>query len=419
MIERAGFVGTRFKGTDGVSLETEKWARVLERMNISSCYFSGLSDRPDDCSMVSPLAFFGHPDVERLHAQCFAGRVRPPALTAEAHAMRESLKKDLHAFLRRFQPDVLIAENALAIPMNIPLALAITEVVAETGIRCIGHHHDFAWERDRFRVNCVDDWLAAAFPPRLPSMRHAVINTEARRQAALRAGISSVVVPNVFDFATPAPGLDDYNRTLREELGIGDGELLVLQPTRMIARKGIEHALELVQRLAGEMGDRPIRFVIPHQELDEGDGYSNRIRDYAALLGVSLLTRPDRIDLARRTNPDGSRVYSLWDLYVHADFVTYPSLYEGFGNAFVEAVYFRKPLLVNRYSVYRDDIEPLGFKAVMMDGYLTPDTVREVAALLADPARQAEWADRNYELAHRHFSYQVLETRLRELLADW
>jgi hypothetical protein len=27
---RIGFVGTRFSGTDGVSLETQKWASVLE-----------------------------------------------------------------------------------------------------------------------------------------------------------------------------------------------------------------------------------------------------------------------------------------------------------------------------------------------------------------------------------------------------
>ena len=51
--------------------------------------------------------------------------------------------------------------------------------------------------------------------------------------------------------------------------------------------------------------------------------------------------------------------------------VTYPSLYEGFGNAFLEAVYFHKPILVNRYSVYIVDIEPKGFEVVAMDGFLT------------------------------------------------
>jgi hypothetical protein len=47
----------------------------------------------------------------------------------------------------------------------------------------------------------------------------------------------------------------------------------------------------------------------------------------------------------RQLDSEGQKVYTLWDLYPHAALVTYPSLYEGFGNAFLEAVYFRVPLL--------------------------------------------------------------------------
>ena len=41
-----GFISFRFQGTDGVSLETSKWAEVLEEMGHTCYYFSGLSDRP-------------------------------------------------------------------------------------------------------------------------------------------------------------------------------------------------------------------------------------------------------------------------------------------------------------------------------------------------------------------------------------
>ena len=58
---------------------------------------------------------------------------------------------------------------------------------------------------------------------------------------------------------------------------------------------------------------------------------------------------------------EGKKVYTLWDLYHHADFVTYPSIYEGFGNALLEAIYFRKACLINRYSIFIRDIEPKGF----------------------------------------------------------
>ena len=51
-------------------------------------------------------------------------------------------------------------------------------------------------------------------------------------------------------------------------------------------------------------------------------------------------------------NPDVNRkdLYTLRDVYPHADFITYPSLYEGFGNAFLEAIYFKKPLLINFFG---------------------------------------------------------------------
>jgi glycosyltransferase involved in cell wall biosynthesis len=112
----------------------------------------------------------------------------------------------------------------------------------------------------------------------------------------------------------------------------------------------------------------------------------------------------------------GRKAYTLWDIYLHADFVTYPTLYEGFGNALLEAIYFRKPVLVNCYSVYAADIAPLGFQFVEVDGWITDESVSEVRRLLDDPDLCLETADRNYELARRHFSYEVLAGALERLL---
>jgi hypothetical protein len=80
--------------------------------------------------------------------------------------------------------------------------------------------------------------------------------------------------------------------------------------------------------------------------------------------------------------PDGQKVYSAWDAYQQADLITYPSTYEGFGNAFLEAVYYQRPLLCNRYAIYRTDIEPCGFRVCLMEGFLTDDVVDEVRYVL-------------------------------------
>ena len=93
--------------------------------------------------------------------------------------------------------------------------------------------------------------------------------------------------------------------------------------------------------------------------------------------------------------------------------MTYPSEYEGFGNAFLEAIYHKQPLVCNRYLMYRTDIEPCGFKTVVFDGYLTNDTVKEVNNLLDNPQLRQEMVDHNYEVAKEFFSYEVLEAELR------
>jgi hypothetical protein len=63
-----GFVGTRFDGTDGVSLETRKWAQVLERLGQKPFYFAGVSDQPAEVSFVVPEAHFLHKDVQEIAA---------------------------------------------------------------------------------------------------------------------------------------------------------------------------------------------------------------------------------------------------------------------------------------------------------------------------------------------------------------
>ena len=235
----------------------------------------------------------------------------------------------------------------------------------------IAHHHDFFWERQRFLTNAISDYMRMAFPPHLPGMQHVVINSSAGDQLSLRTGISSHIIPNVMDFETPPNGIDDYNRDVREALGIEKDELLVLQPTRVVKRKGIEHAIELVHRLG-----KKAKLVISHASGDEGYQYENRIREYSRLMNVDTVFVSDIINDHRGLTPDGRKIYTLNDIYPHADLVTYPSTYEGFGNAFLEAIYYKKPIVVNTYSIYAVDIKPKGFSVIEIDGYVTNEAVQ-------------------------------------------
>ncbi len=324
-----------------------------------------------------------------------------------------ALKEHLYRFVEKFDLHLLVPENALTIPLNLPLGLALTELISETSIPTIAHHHDFFWERQHFLTNAVWEYLNMAFPPNVPAINHVVINSAADNQLSLRTGISSTVIPNVMDFENPPTPVDAYAADVRTSLGIGADELFVLQPTRVVKRKGIEHAIELVYRL-----NRKAKLVISHASGDEGYDYEKRVRAYSRMMRVDTRYVSTIIGEARGQTAGGRKIYTLEDIYPHADLVTYPSDFEGFGNAFLEAVYFRKPIVVNTYSIYQMDIKPKGFDVIEIDGYVTDETIRRTGEILDDPLQREAMVARNYEIATKCFSYLVLRRKLINLIYD-
>ncbi len=406
-----GFVSTRFAGTDGVTLEAAKWAEVLARQGHEAFWFSGLSDRDPKKSFCVPEAFFEDPENQWLNERMWGCEQRDALVTERVHEVARYLKEMLRRFVHRFEIEVLVLENVLAIPVHVPLGVAITEFLAETNMRAVAHHHDFFWERHRFAVNAIPDFLDMAFPPRLPNLRHAVINERGQEELARRKAVNSVLVPNVFEFEKSAPELDDYSQDVRAELGLKKEDIMILQPTRLIPRKGIELAIQLIARLK----DPRCKLVLTHEAGDEGWEYREMLTDLAKESEVPLIFANERIAERRYIDDDDRKIYTLWDIYPHADLISYPSLYEGFGNALLEAFYFRKPVVVNRYQVYEQDIASKGFEAVTLNGYLTSENVEEVRRLLKDPQQQENMVETNYELARKHYGYVALERQLRLL----
>jgi glycosyltransferase involved in cell wall biosynthesis len=410
-----GFISTRFAGIDGVSLEAAKWAQVFEENGNHCFWFAGKLDRDPEKSYLSPEAHFQHAQNQWINETVFGGKRRKPSVTEAIHDLRSLLKVQLHWFIDQFKIDLLIIENALTIPLHIPLGLSLTEVIAETEIPTIAHHHDFCWERTRYSVNGVNDYLQMAFPPKLPNIMHVVINSEAQEQLALRTGNSSIIIPNVMDFENP-PFVDEKKaKAFRASIGLKPDDKMILQPTRIISRKGIEHTIDLVK----ELDDPCYKLVISHENSDEGIEYAEWLESYALECRVDLRTVKTEITSPWINNGKNQTEYSLWDIYPNAEFISYPSLCEGFGNALLEAIYFKKPLLVNRYPIFVRDIEPKGFKMAVMDGFLSNKTIQNVKEILESPTRREKMVNLNYEVASRHYSYSVLRNQISTIMNDF
>ena len=200
--------------------------------------------------------------------------------------------------------------------------------------------------------------------------------------------MSWTLIPNILDFKEKPPVIDSYSKDFREQIGIDEDALVVLQPTRIVSRKGIEISIELVKRLEYPKAV----LLITHDAGDEGFEYAEWLKEYACEHAVDLRLVSIHIADPWSENGNGRGQYSLWDVYPFADFITYPSLYEGFGNAFLEAIYFKKPMLINRYATFVRDIEPLGFDLAVMDGFLSKKTVQSVIDILESSKRRKKWS---------------------------
>lgn len=409
---RIGIVATRLAGVDGVTFETAKWEIALERMGHEIRLCAGEVDALRASARLVPPMHFSWPPAARVTAAAFDPNSDAVAVRAEIERLADLLIPVLDNWIESQHLEQLIVENVWAIPMHLPLGLALRRVVERRGIPAVGHHHDYWWERERFKDCVLPELLQEAFPPDLPNVRHVSINSLAAAQLRMRRGLDSMVVPNVFDFERPRPHPHPaMRRRMRAELGMATRGLLVVQPTRVVPRKGIELAIELVGRLR----DPDAVLLITSPAGDEGLDYLLELERQAEHAGVRLRYAADRFE----PDLEGKRLgpaHTLRDAYLAADLVTYPSLYEGYGNALLEAIFYGKPVVVNRYPVYVADIAPLGVEFIEIDGRIADETITAVRTVLANPQRQARIARRNYDIARRRLSYKVLRRRLRRLI---
>src|SRR3990172_1375540 len=413
---RIGFIATRLNGTDGVSLEVEKWAQVLQRLGHELYYCAGELGGYASGGTLIPTLHFAHQSIFKLSRQAFESgeSIDAEQIGDEIYATADEIRAPLRAFIRKNNLDMIIVQNALTIPMNLPLGVSLTGLIAETGIDTIAHHHDFYWERQRYQTNTILNLLDTTFPAKLPSILHVTINTIAQKRLKARRGIDSIVIPNVLDFSASPPQFDDYNADFRQAIGLKEGDLFILQPTRVIRRKGIEMAIELVCRL---QLPEP-RLFITHRSDDEGLSYWHWLKREAGVMGVQVQLL-DHMIKPQRAKINGHKMYSLWDAYLHADLVTFPSLYEGFGNALLEAIYAHRLVVVNRYPVYNADIKPLGFKFIELDGFVDDASVELTRQLLKNPEEVRRMVETNFAIASEHYSLELLERQLVEVMKNF
>jgi glycosyltransferase involved in cell wall biosynthesis len=441
--------------TDGVSLEMNKWKRIFEEMGHTVHLCAGKYGSADET--VIEEMYHHLPESRLLNANTFKALRDYPSeavYRAELYRLANIIEDKIRSFIREKRINFLVPENVWSVAANPAVAIALTKIMREFNIPALAHNHDFYFERtDGFALTCgtAAELADRYLPPRDPLAKHVVINSLGQRQLMDRKGIPSTVIPNVFDFDAPPWVPDDYNRDLRERIGLKENDLFILQATRIVTRKGIELALDFVHALNNtkrrerlkshrlfdgrEFTDESrIVFVLAGYALDDVTGrYANILAHKAESLGVEAIFIEDMVS-ETRTSRYGKKIYSLWDTYVFADFITYPSLWEGWGNQLLEAIRAKLPIMLFEYPVYQADIKPKGLRAVSVGSEITgrddhglvtiaPETIESAAdqavELLINPQLRTETVEHNFNIGKKYFSMDALHSYLEQLMQSF
>ena len=421
---KIGIIIGRIGGVDGVALETEKWIDVFKKMGHEIFIISGqFEGRKIDCkheTRVQEMSFFSPESYWEQKKAFFHPDINEDELLEHIHLYANVIEDKITDWVNKYKIELLLSENASALPSHVSMGLAIAQAAEKIGIPIITHDHDFAWERGNRYVSPhkrINELVKEVFPLRLPNSYHAVINLHAQDTLKERFNRDSVVVPNVMDFDKPYAQLTDENKDLRKDLGLNNDDILLFQITRIVQRKGIEAAIELIHKLE----NKRVKLIITGNYADDaGSIYYMKLVDQIHELKLSKQVHFAYHSFSTKgaSSREGEKLYSLSDAYAHARACTYFSTYEGFGNAFVEAVLAKRPIFVNNYKpVYWPDIGSKGFKAVMLeDNVITNQALSEMEKVIYNNELNREIAEYNFNLGRKYFSYDTLEEKLTELI---
>ncbi len=449
-LKKIAIIHYRAGRTDGVSLEMEKRKSILKSMGYEVRVISGPVQTGSD--WIIDALEFDTPKIREIKENSFKYFGKKTLGIAELMDRISSVSRQIEEafweYQRREKFDVLLIHNIYSHGRHIAAASAFTRIAEKLGVPVVATNHDYYWERIEYQQPAyseIEAYLKTFVPPDLPNITHVCINSLARKGLWELKGIDSVVFPDIFDFQQPAWVKDEFNADFLEKFGLREDDLIILQGTRIVQRKGIELAVQFVRELTGRkkrlqghslyngktLSEKSrIVFLLAGYAEESATPYLLKLKDEIEKSGIAARFISDSIGAQRQMAPH--KKYSLWDAYVYADLVTYPSLFEGWGNQFIEAVFAKKPVVLFEYPVFKADIKREGYHYVSLgDTTMRPDSnglvslessvlkaaVDETVQLLIS-SRTNSLLEDNFKIGAKYHSYDVLKKFLEERVCE-
>lgn len=452
---------------DGVSIVIDQSVEAMVNhleIPLGNIYFLSAHTSPRFNSFTDEV-FWHKNDIHKEIVNNFSSEP-PPFLDSMIHENAMYAKEVIEKFIEKNKIDFLIAHNT-SHPYNFITAVGLGYYLEErrrkgyTWPKVISWWHDSYFERGKFSSpnKVVKKYLQ--YLPGLeldgivfinktqPDYAKIIMKKYGRNDYKEYLRKYSVIIPNTCDVSwnwksrdwksskLQAPEPDSYNRSFYRDIGLLDkikkrdltinDAVILLQHTRVVPRKKIETAIDfgfkLEEKFRKNNNRKCIVLLVSGHSGDEEEEYKTFLKNYA--------------DEKGRRCPDAEfiLIFGEKNIFSHRDIIvdkkyykfseiplivaasggigTYFSEIEGYGNNLLETVSSGLPTVINKYEIYENEIEPLGFKLPSIkNGKLTEKVVHEAYELLTDIPARNKLIAHNLKVLEKRLSHRIIAKKL-------
>lgn len=458
---------------DGVSIVIDQTVNAMvKKMGISlgNIYFLAAHTSPRFNAETNDI-FWHKNAIHKKIIKTFSAEA-PPGLDKEIHEKALYAKKVIKDFVDKYEIDLLIAHNT-SHPYNFITAVGLGYYLDELRSHNIiwpnvlVWWHDSYYEREIFKnANPVIekylkylpgihvDGIAFINKTQIELGKRWFRNYNGRRLDSFFRE-RAIVVPNTSEISWDwqnkdwnsgelvFPEQDNYNDSFFRDVGLiselknrnmtMDDAVILLQHTRVVPRKRIEVAIDLAFELEKKYLDKNekkcVTLLVSGHSGDEQFQYKRFLRNY---FKEKLIRKPDsnvvlifgeNVILSHRDIIVDKKYYKFAEIpsvcAAKGAIGTFFSEVEGYGNNLLEMMSFGLPVLINRYEVYKKEIQKLDFQLPYIDNCeLNDKLVDEAYKLLSDHVYRNQMIKHNLEVLFRKLSHDIIAKKLSPLIVN-
>lgn len=458
---------------DGVSIVIDQTVRSMVsdlNVGLGNIYFLAAHSSPRFNAETDEI--FWHKNEVHKTIVSYFSKEAPDWLDGLIHESALRVKNIIADFIRRHSIDLLIAHNT-SHPYNFVTAVGLGyyfEELRKNGIvwpKILVWWHDSYFEREQFShpnpvIGKYLKYLPGTYIDGIVFINNAQVEMARKLFKKYNDHLEDTffqdriaVIPNTCSInwdwrnynwksAQPVkPPMDNYNRSFLKDIGVTEiiessgftieDTVFLLQHTRVVPRKKIEVAIdfsfELEKRFLKDNQKKCIILLVSGHSGDEQFKYKEFLTDYFLIKkeaypysSVFLIFGEDRI-LSNRDIIVDKKYYNFYEIPMviasYEGIGTYFSEVEGFGNNLLEMISAGLPVMINRYEVYKTDIEPVGFDLPYIDDVmLTGELIEKAYAVIRNPSLRNAMVNHNLDVLDKKLGHKIIAQKLESLIIN-